>query len=138
MLFWIFVIGLLAGIVLYIASGKCQKFYDYDAVGAVLIITCGIMFFIMLTIIVCNNICYLGEKSAYEQRYESLIYKAKTKTIRDRFGIVNKEYIDEIQDWNEMIAKGKSLQRDFWVGIFVPNIYDGFEVIDLDEINYRE
>jgi len=43
---------------------------------------------------------------------------------------LNKEVIDEIQDWNENITYYKNIQKDFWVGIFVPNVYDQFETID--------
>ena len=73
-----------------------------------------------------------------EQRYDALTYKSQTESIRDEFGIVNKDYIDEVQEWNEDIASNQRMQRDFWLGIFIPNIYDDFELIDLDSIQYRE
>lgn len=38
---------------------------------------------------------------------------------------------EKIQNWNEDLAKYKVLQNDFWLGIFVPNIFDQFNFIPM-------
>ena len=98
----------------------------------------GIITVIMIFIAVGNNVYNSGLIASNEERYKALIYKAQSYQSRDEFGIVNKSFIDEIQDWNEDVAEGKALQHDFWVGIFYPNIYDNFETIDINSITYRE
>lgn len=138
MIFWIFVIALVVGIVLFVLSENCSFFYGWDLFAIVDICISIIVIAIVGIIIVATNVTASGEKIAHEQRYDSLIYKAKTESIRDEFGIVNKEYIDEVQAWNEDVVKYKEWQRDFWIGIFIPNIYDDFETIDLENIQFKE
>lgn len=139
MIFWIFVIATVVGVVLLFAGYYFR--IDSFALGVSASITSlvsGIIAVIMLIIIISSNLGAQGTKLSNQQTYDSLIYKSQTQSIRDEFGVVNKEYIDEVQAWNEDIAKYKNWQRDFWIGIFVPNIYDEFETIDLSSIQYKE
>ena len=138
MIFWIFVIALVIGIILFALSENCSFFYSCDSFAIADIYISIIVIAIMGVIIVATHVTANGEKLANEQRYDSLIYKADTESIRDEFGIVNKEYIDEVQAWNEDVVKYKEWQRDLWIGIFIPNIYDDFETIDLESIQFKE
>ena len=138
MIFWIFVIALVIGIILFALSENCSFFYSWDLFAIADIYISIIVIAIMGVIIVETHVTANGEKLANEQRYDSLIYKVETESIRDEFGIVNKEYIDEVQAWNEDVIKYKEWQRDFWIGIFIPNIYDDFETIDLGNIQFKE
>ena len=45
--------------------------------------------------------------------------------------IGKKELMDEIHEWNGNLAYCKKIQRNFWVGIYYPNVYDNFEFIPL-------
>ena len=78
------------------------------------------------------NVNIDAKEAQLEARYESLMYKMESTTCRDEFGFLNKEIIDEVSQWNEDIAYGKSAQRDLWAGPFVPNIYDQFDFIKYD------
>lgn len=135
MLFFAFILMIIVGLLMLQRD-------DYNEciamTGASLVVVFGICAIISIIVISVNCIGSEGEKLAYEQRYESLIYKAKTESIRDEFGVINKDYIDEIQEWNENVVKLKNWEKDFWIGIFVPNIYGEFETIDLSEISYKE
>lgn len=135
MLFFAFILMIIVGLLMLQRD-------DYNEciamTGASLVVVFGICAIISIIVISVNCIGSEGVRLAYEQRYESLIYKAKTESIRDEFGIINKDYIDEIQEWNENVVKLKNWEKDFWIGIFVPNIYGEFETIDLSEISYKE
>ena len=155
MIFWIFVLLFVVSIVALVATEKiCDKYekgkskfddfvYWYDepinyTFGAVAVIS-GTLAIIMLTFVVIVQISADGCKAKYEQTYSALIYKSQTESIRDEFGIVNKEYIDEVQAWNEELSKGKTYSNDFWIGIFYPKkVYQDLELIDLEEIKMRE
>lgn len=135
MLFFAFILMIIAGLLMLQRD-------DYNEcivmTGVSLVVVFGICAIISIIVISVNCIGSEGVRLAYEQRYESLIYKARTESIRDEFGIINKDYIDEIQAWNENVVKLKNWEKDFWIGIFVPNIYGEFETIDLSEISYKE
>ena len=44
----------------------------------------------------------------------------------------NDYLIEDIVEWNKDIKFGKEFQHDKWIGIYVPNIYDDFEEIDVN------
>ena len=66
----------------------------------------------------------------FQETHKALTYKLESGACRDELGLLSKSVIDEIQDWNESIVRKKNFQKDFWIGIFYPNIYDEFETID--------
>ena len=137
MIFWIFVIVAVVGCAGYVIIDNlfgCDVSVFFEIIAKIsTVITC-----ILLIIIIINNVSAVGGKVGLEQRYEALVYKSQTESIRDEFGLVNKDYIDEVQEWNENIASNQRMQRDFWLGIFIPNIFDDFELIDLDSIQYKQ
>lgn len=158
MIFWIFVILTVVGIAVCIATGKISDKHDYHeekntkfinfvyqndkhiylTFGTTAVIS-GIIILFMLAFIIVAETQADGTKASNEQTYNALIYKAQTESIRDEFGIVNKEYMDEVQAWNEYLAKYQSCSHNFWIGIFYPKrAYDGFEFIDLGSIRMKD
>lgn len=64
------------------------------------------------------------------QRGEILEYQLENDLYDNDNDIGKKELYSEIEDYNSTVIKGKRMQRDFWYGIFYPNIYDYLEPID--------
>lgn len=157
MIFWIFVILTVLGIGIIVATSKISDKYAYGeenakfvnfvyhndgpiifTSGAIAVIS-GIVIVFMISTIIISQTQADGERAKNEQRYKALVYKSQTESIRDEFGIVNKEYIDEVQAWNEDLAKYQSYSHNFWIGIFYPKRqFDGLEFIDLENIKMRE
>lgn len=88
--------------------------------------------FAMTMILVVSNIEIRGDVPAMRVRYESLVYQYENDLYENDNDVGKKELMQEIQEWNEDLANGKTYQRDFWVGIFVPNVYDEFDFIEVD------
>jgi hypothetical protein len=145
MLFWLCLIVLIVGIGLVIVGkmewfdtrneNKLRKFlYKNDCTiksfGRVTVVISGIIMVIMIFVFACVYIGVNAQVERNKERYNAITYKVESGACRDEFGLLNKEVIDEIQDWNEDVTYYKIFQKDFWVGIFVPNIYDQFETID--------
>lgn len=86
---------------------------------------------IMLIVIIGNAVSVKGYVAACEQRYEILTYQLENDLYDNDNDLGKKELYNEIQAWNEDLAKGKALQHDFWIGIFYPNVYDQFDFIEL-------
>ena len=68
-----------------------------------------------------------GENKTVIETLENDIYDNENDISKE--GLYN-----QIQDWNAEIARGKAMQHDIWVGVFVPNIYDQFELIELEAL----
>ena len=145
MLFWLCLIILIVGIGL-VAVGKMEWFdtrnenklrkflyqndYTIECSGWATVVVSGIIMAIMIVVFACDYIGINAQVEKAKEQYNAITYKVESGACRDEFGLLNKEVIDEIQDWNENITYYKNFQKDFWVGIFVPNIYDQFETID--------
>lgn len=77
---------------------------------------------------------YIGvdaEIANLEKQYESLTYQLENNLYDNDNDVGKKELMNEIQDWNTDLAYFKVIQRDFWVGIYYPNIFDDFNFIEL-------
>lgn len=67
----------------------------------------------------------------WETQYESLTYQLENNLYDNDNDIGKKELMDEIREWNGDLAYHKKIQRNFWVGIYYPNVYDNLEFIPL-------
>lgn len=67
----------------------------------------------------------------YQMRYESLVYQYENDVYDGDDDVVGKrDLYTDIEEWNSDLAYRKRIQKDFWVGIFYPDIYDQFEFIE--------
>jgi hypothetical protein len=98
------------------------------ALGIIAFVALMIMLFI-LPVQYCGKDATVAENN---ERYKALIYKVESGACRDELGLLSKEVIDEIQEWNESAVRNQRLQNDFWIGVFVPDIYDKLETIDYE------
>lgn len=92
----------------------------------------------MLIVIICQHCGIDAQLQKWRETYSALNFKLESGACRDEFGLLSKEIIDEIQHWNEDVAYNKRIQRDFWMGIFYPNVFDEFETIDYERYRGKE
>jgi hypothetical protein len=135
-----FVIALVVGIVA-VALTKDNYSMFSEFVGGIGYIVTGlsaIVSIIMLFVIAINHVGIQGDIAAKQAKYESLVWQYENDIYDNDNDIGRKELMTEIQEWNSDIARGKTNQRDFWVGIFTPDIYDQFEFIEYKEVTFDE
>lgn len=116
-----------------------HKFLDEDGIlglfgiiGIITLLLSGLSSAIMITSALINNAGARGSIGAYKERYESLMYQLENNLYDNDNDLGKKELYNQIQEWNEDLARGKVMQNDFWFGVFYPDIYDYFEFIDID------
>lgn len=79
-----------------------------------------------------------GDYAEAQIRYESLQYKATNTDVRDEFGIYNKKYVDEVQKWNEEIARNQAYRKNIWTKPFAPKFWNKLKPIKLEDVKMRE
>lgn len=128
MLFFIFVAIFVIGILAIIFTDK----WSDSHIIAIGILVVGIFLLAVNTVILATNYIDTDASVAgWEKQYESLTYQLENNLYDNDNDIGKKELMDEICEWNEDLAYHKEIQRNFWVGIYYPNVYDNFEFIPL-------
>lgn len=150
MIFWLFgILTIITSMIIVatlIIGRKCKsnnRFVEWVCHNEDIICTISALFsavflittLAMLSFIISAQISANGTRAQNEQRYEALVYKAQSENVRDDFGITNKEYLQEVQEWNEEFAKYQVYSDNFWIGIFYPEkVYDGMSMISLEDV----
>jgi len=91
------------------------------AVTFVLIVLSGFIIFIHLIIGGCNLMMKTNyNKDELKVKYENLVENKDNEYV-----------VPEIIEWNKDLTVNKKYQRDFWIGPYIPNIYDDLELIEV-------
>ena len=123
MLFWTFVIIIIAGFVLFT--------FDLENLG-ITISVIGIFGIIASVVVLAINYIGIdGYIARMNTRYETLVYQYENDIYDNDNDLGKRELMVDIQNWNEDLSSRRGRQRDFWIGIYIPNIYDQFEYIEL-------
>ena len=131
MIFWITLIAFVVFLVLAIVFADSWDFEWLGMLSAVLAFAAGIAAAIMLVVIIINNVGIEANIESKKQRYDSLVYQAENNLYENDNDLGKKDLVNQIQEWNEDLARGKALQDDFWVGILYADIYDEFDFIPM-------
>ena len=133
MLFWLFIILFVVGIILY----KVFEFEFFFVFCYVISIISGLAVIISLFIIIGEYTTMDSYLEKTREQYKAITYKIESDSCRDEFGLLNKEVIDEIQEWNKDVRFYQNIQDNFWLGIYYPNVFDEFETIDYESFEKK-
>ena len=132
MLFWIFVGIFVVALVMVIVG----YYLDCDVVvdlTEILTVISGIAIVVSIAIMADRYSYADADVAKYQKRYESLTYQYENDFYNNDNDVGKYELVYQIEYWNTDLAYRKTIQRDFWLGIYYPNIYDQFEFIKLDK-----
>ena len=124
MLFWILLFIAFIGIV--------WVMLDEWSGAAMIVCAVGVLAAVLSVAIFAD--CHIGVDGYVSQmntRYEMLTYQYENDIYDNDNDLGKRELMTDIQDWNEDLANYKAIQDDFWIGIYIPDIYDQFEFIEL-------
>ena len=132
MLFWIFVGIFVVALVMVIVCYYLDCDVGVD-LTAILTVISGIAIVVSIAIMANSYIHADANVAKYQKRYESLTYQYENDFYNNDNDVGKYELVSQIEYWNTDLAYRKTIQRDFWLGIYYPNIYDQFEFIKLDK-----
>jgi len=105
--------------------------------GATIIAVVGLLFSC-----IAFGVNYLGVDGYIEKCnkcYESLVFQVENNLYEnDITKEATRELVKDVEEWNCDLAGKKVNQYDLWIGIFIPDIYDQFEFISLDNFLVEE
>lgn len=99
-----------------------------------IMVVCAIGIISSVIIIILNHLGINGTVAAKQQEYDLLVYQLDNNMYHNDNDLGLKETMNEVKEYNTDLAFMQALQHDLWLGIYIPNIYDQFEFIDLDKL----
>lgn len=132
MVFYLVVAALVISIIVIAIKNKIS--YDYHTivdVSEVISIILGVVILFMTVAICIGNFGADAKAAKYKERYDSLVYQYENEIYCDDNVVY--DLLTDIREYNEDLAYYQEIQDDFWIGVFYPNIFDQFELIELDE-----
>lgn len=133
MLFFIFLtvlfVGVVCTVIYFRPSTSADSTLGDIGVGSLVIGLAGVL--VSIGCICGFQLTAEAKLDSLEVERASLVYQYENDLYDNDNDVGKKELMTEIQDFNASLVWHKRLQRDAWVGIYVPNIYDDLEVIDI-------
>ena len=132
MVFWLVVAALVISIIVIMFRDKINDdYYIIVDVSEVISIVLGIVILFMTVAICIGNFGADAKAAKYKERYDSLVCQYENEIYCDDNVVY--DLLTDIRKYNEDLAYYQEIQDDFWIGVFYPNIFDQFELIELDE-----
>ncbi len=125
MLFWIILVLTISCIVWWILS---DDFAIAAPIISIIMIMVGIVSLSVFTINHANVDGFIAENTT---KYETLVYQYENDIYDNDNDLGKRELMVDIQNWNESLAWNKAMQNNFWLGIYIPDVFDQFEYIEL-------
>ena len=123
MIFWVFLGITIIGFTIYLV---CDSVWA----GAISILTliATLIMSIAIGITYINADAHLKECQEYQR---ILSYQLENNLYDNDNDYGKRELYVAVESWNTQLTYKKEMQDNFWVGIFIPNIYNDLDLIEL-------
>jgi hypothetical protein len=99
----------------------------------VIAVVAAIAIFISSIVLLLSYATAGGERARLEVEYETLSWEVENQVYHDGGDDVvgKKELYNQVREWNKNLASNQYYEKNFWVGIFYPDIYGDLKFIEL-------
>ncbi len=113
---------------------RLQRKETVNAVCKVIAVGCAIVLVIMSFVLIGIYAGSGGERVGLEAEYDVLSWEVENNIYQDGGDDVvgKKELYNQVREWNSNLASNQYYEKNFWIGIFVPNIYGDLKPIELN------
>lgn len=130
MLIAVFFMVLVIGMIGMTISEKKAKLFWIGFPSMLITFVCSLALIVSGAIIFINQLGKDGDIASMQSKYDSLAYQYANEIYSN--DIAKRDLMADIEKWNANLARNQKDQHDFWIGVFIPDIYDQFEFIELD------
>ena len=107
-----------------------------DGFSTTLFVIAGIMACVIFISSIALLVSYStagGERAMLEAEYATLCWEVENQVYNDGGDDVvgKKELYNQVREWNKDLARNQYYEKNFWVGIFYPDIYGDLKLIEL-------
>ena len=124
----ILIASFIIGSLLMCKCGECG-----ELVGSLINIFTIIILILVLIAGISNYMSAGADKEAAIEKYNAIQYKVSSEAYKDDIGLLNKDVIDEICEWNSDLKWKQKMTHSAFVGALMPNYYDDLEFIELPD-----
>lgn len=110
---------------------KCDDVGDF--IGLLIDMIAVVALILVLIAGISNYISASADKEAAIEKYNAIQYKVSSEAYKDDIGLLNKDVIDEICEWNSDLKWKQKMTHSAFVGALMPNYYDDLEFIELPD-----
>ena len=115
-----------------VSNRKANKEILFN-IGMGFLIGALVIVIIMLMVIGITELCAPATRAQLEAEYEVLSWEVENDVYAADDDVVGrKELYNHVREWNKALAVKQAGEKNFWYGIFVPNIYGDLQTIELN------
>ena len=130
MLFWMTIIIMFLSFILHVILFE-HDFEVSSGLCGVIATICGFCLFIEIIVFGVNYIGVNANIQKMNSKHDMLVYQYENDIYDNDNDLGKRDLFEDICKWNEDLAWHKEAQDDVWIGIFIPDIYDQFDFIEL-------
>ena len=135
MLLVVFILLFILGLFIFKNASKWKLCWEWETA-----IECfGLIAFVASFVCIIGSLFIIGDAYATvdgyiaenEQLYASLVYQVENEVYENDNDLGKRELYKDIEEWNKELAYRQATEDSAWIGIYIPNVHDQFEFIEL-------
>lgn len=135
---FLFAVLIVAGLALgtFIENHSCYD--DWCCLCYIVGFVSLVILLVMIGVCVINNATAVSDNCVMLETQKALEFKLENADIRDEFGLLNKSFVDDVENYNKALVRHKARSENPWINAFYPKkVIEGCERIDYERFSVK-